>query len=130
LAAVGPGQALPSTEVKDLGAAAEPVEAPARTGEGPAESPAALEVEGLGATQSEGDDVLRLTVVLVIEPERRRRGWRALGDKPDREILVRVEFLGHLSPDRQGGLGIVGPDVEQAGEVGEIVGHVGLQKGR
>jgi len=113
-----------------MSAAAEAVDARLRAGVGILKPPAAGQSEFRGATLHKLNQALRVAGDVNAHPEFRAA---MLGlDRQEETVgrrLFRSAFFGKLIVEIEGASGVVGrPDVEQAGKMGEVVGHVGLLK--
>ena len=109
-------------EVEDKGAAAEGVDAGPGTGVGPFEAPQAGEAEGGAEFGDEGEDMVGVAGVIVIDPQ--EAGLRGLGGRLEEEsgrLFLDVQFVAEILVQFEGARGVAGgQNVEIAGKVGEV----------
>src|SRR6266478_7449881 len=119
-------------QIEYVCAAAECIDPWLGAGVRPLESPAAREAEGVGAALHEDDHLQGISGDLVVHPEfcaalvRVNRHQKAAGERAFAGSFLHENGV---QIERAGGV-VRRPDVEQTGEVGEVISHVGLQKSR
>src|SRR5690606_18658746 len=116
---------FPGGQVKNMCTSAEAVDARLRAGVGVLKAPAAGETECCGAAFDELDDVLGISGDVIAHPELCAAMFGLdREEEAVRRRLFRSAFFGKLVVEIEGMSGVVGrADIEQAGEMSEIVGH-------